>query len=165
LALVGVIGAVVGALGTYVALGSPSATVTEEPTRDAVIHDMGHEVMPFSLDETVHVFEMTSTGGVQEVIADDPGDQAQIQLIRQHLAHEATRFQKGDFRDPGSLHGTDMPGVRELSAGADRLRVTYDDLPAGGRIVYVVSEAELVTAVHRWFGAQLSDHGADATYR
>jgi len=58
-----------------------------------------------------------------------------------------------------------MPGLAQLSAGAAKLRVAYEDVPAGGRITFSSDDRDLVTAVHRWFAAQLSDHGSDATYR
>jgi len=140
----------------------PSAAAT---ARKAEVHRMGGDVMPFSLGRTEHVFEMTVTGGVQDVVVRSPADSAQIPLIRRHLSHEAGRFRAGDFSDPRSLHGAGMPGVAELSAAGGALEVEYRDLPDGGRIVYTASDPGLVTAIHRWFGAQLSDHGADATYR
>ena len=133
--------------------------------RQSSVHDMGQEVMPFDLGETTHVFEMTETGGIQEVIADDPSDAAQVSLIRQHLQHEALRFRAGDFSDPTSLHGSDMPGLAELAQGAERMTIDYTELPDGARLTFTTSESYLVTALHRWFGAQLSDHASDATYR
>jgi len=133
--------------------------------RQSTVHDMGSAVMPFDLGETTHVFEMTETGGVQEVISDDPGDDGQIALIRQHLQHETQRFRAGDFSDPTSLHGSDMPGVGDLSHGADRLTIEYAELPNGARITFTTGDLRLLTALHRWFGAQLSDHASDATYR
>jgi hypothetical protein len=39
------------------------------------------------------------------------------------------------------------------------------ELPHGAQITFITSDLKLITALHRWFGAQLSDHGADATYR
>lgn len=129
------------------------------------IHAMGAQVMPFDLARTTHVFEMTENGGIQQVLAKDPADAEQIRLIRQHLEHEAERFQAGDFSDPAALHGADMPGIRELSAGAADLSVKYAPLPGGAEIVFSSPDIRLITAVHRWFGAQLSDHGADATTR
>jgi len=121
--------------------------------------------MPFELARTNHIFELTDDGGIQEVVARDAGDTATVRLVRRHLRHEAARFGNGDFSDPAALHGQDMPGLRELSAAAGRVRVLYGDLPAGGRITFSAEDIELVTAVHRWFAAQLSDHGPDATYR
>ena len=133
--------------------------------RQSSVHDMGQTVMPFDLAETTHVFEMTETGGIQEVVADDASDNAQVSLIRQHLQHEALRFSTGDFSDPTSLHGSDMPGVSELAQGADRITIEYAELPNGAQITFTTADLHLLTALHRWFGAQLSDHASDATYR
>ena len=133
--------------------------------RQASLHDMGQMVMPFDLGQTTHVFEMTETGGIQEVVADDPSDADQVSLIRQHLQHEASRFRAGDFSDPASLHGSAMPGLAELAQGAEAIAIEYTELPNGARLVFAATDSKLVTALHRWFGAQLSDHAADATYR
>jgi len=133
--------------------------------RQAMVHEMGRQVMPFDLEKTRHIFEMTERGGIQQVIARDPKDTGQIALIRQHLRHEAMRFMAGDFSDPTSLHGSDMPGVRELSENSAHVTIEYSDLENGGQLTFATADAGLITAIHRWFGAQLSDHGADATYR
>lgn len=131
-------------------------------TRQAHVHQMAHSVMPFDISKTIHIFKMTESGGVQKVIAKDPGATDQIALIRQHLQHEAEKFQKGDFSDPAKLHGADMPGIRELQAGASRIKVSYTTLPSGAEITFETTDLHLLTALHRWFGAQLSEHGADA---
>jgi hypothetical protein len=140
-------------------------TLIQPESRQEHIHHMGSGVMPFDLSKTTHVFQMTEEGGIQRVLAKDPADAKQIALVRQHLQHESERFQKGDFSDPAALHGEEMPGLRELAAGTARLTVTYASLPAGAEITFAAQDIRLVTAVHQWFGAQLSEHGADATYR
>ena len=129
------------------------------------VHHMGSQVMPFDLSKTQHIFQMTESGGIQQVIVRDSNDAEQVALIRQHLQHEAMRFSAGDFSDPTALHGADMPGVRELSAGSAQIKVEYSGLPNGAQLVFSTQDLHLITAIHRWFGAQLSDHGADATYR
>jgi hypothetical protein len=134
-------------------------------SRQAHIHQMGHNVMPFDLNMTTHIFKMTETGGIQRVIAKDRSDANQIMLIQQHLHHEAELFQKGDYSDPATLHGEDMPGLKELHEGAARVTVTYAPLPAGAEITFSTNDPLLLTAIHQWFGAQLSEHGADATYK
>jgi hypothetical protein len=118
--------------------------------------------MPFDLSQTVHVFRMTETGGIERVVAKDPSASEQIALVQRHLQHEAQLFQQGDFSDPAALHGEDMPGLRELRAGAARMKISYASLPNGGEIRFETHDLRLLTAVHRWFGAQLSEHGADA---
>jgi len=105
---------------------------------------------------------MTESGGVQKVITKDPVATDQITLIQQHLQHEAERFQQGDYSDPAKLHAADMPGLKDLQAGASRLKVSYAALPSGAEITFETTDLHLLTALHRWFGAQLSEHGADA---
>lgn len=138
-----------------------SATVFAE-TQQEHVHQMAHSVMPFDMSKTVHIFKMTESGGVQRVIAKDPGARDQIALIQQHLQHEAERFQHGDYSDPAVLHGADMPGLKDLQAGALHIRVSYTALPSGAEIKFETTDLHLLTALHRWFGAQLSEHGADA---
>ena len=138
-----------------------SATVFAQ-TRQEHVHQMAPSVMPFDMSKTVHIFKMTESGGVQRVIAQDPGATDQIGLIQQHLQQEAERFQHGDYSDPAMLHGADMPGLKDLHTGASRIRVSYAVLPFGAEIKFETTDLHLLTALHRWFGAQLSEHGADA---
>jgi hypothetical protein len=142
-----------------VCLGS---TAAHAQSRQEHIHNMSHSVMPFDVSQTMHIFKMTEFGGVQQVVSKDPGDSDQIALIRQHLQHEAEMFQEGNYSDPAKLHGADMPGLKELKNGASRIKVTYAALPSGAEIIFETTDLHLLTAVHRWFGAQLSEHGADA---
>jgi hypothetical protein len=141
----------------------PTATwASVAQTTQQRIHRQAHRVMPFDMSRTLHIFRMTETGGVERIIARDPGDKTQIRLIRMHLAHEARKFQRGDYSDPARLHGADMPGLRGLHANAVRIRVTYSKLPDGAQITFHTRDLKSLTAIHRWFGAQLSEHGADA---
>jgi len=131
----------------------------------AMIHNMGQGVMPFDLSQTTHVFEMTEYGGIQQVIAKDPSDSEQIALIQQHIQHETMMFSTGNFSDPMSLHGDNMPGVKEIKAGAEQINIEYTALPDGAQITFSAQDLNIITAIHRWFGAQLSDHGSDAIAR
>jgi len=132
--------------------------------RRAEVADRGADVMPFALEDTTHVFRPTEEGGVQSVVADDPDDDEQIALIREHLRDESERFARGDFSDPASIHGEQMPGLQTLSEGAGAIDITYVDQPGGGEVTYVTDDPELVDALHDWFDAQLSDHGHDAVH-
>jgi hypothetical protein len=126
------------------------------------VHQMSHGVMPFDMSKTVHIFKMTESGGIQRVIAKDPIEADQIALIRKHLQHEAERFQHGDYSDPATLHGRHMPGLMDLQNGASRIKVSYASVSSGAEITFETTDLHLLTAIHRWFGAQLSEHGADA---
>lgn len=140
---------------------SGTFTVFAQTTQQHV-HQMAHSVMPFDIEKTIHIFKMTESGGVQQVISKDAGANDQIALIQQHLKHEAERFQNGDYSDPATLHGADMPGLQDLQAGASAIEVSYGALPMGAEIRFDTSDLHLITAIHRWFGAQLSEHGANA---
>jgi hypothetical protein len=137
-----------------------SGTLAE--TQQDRVHRTSHHVMPFDMSKTIHVFRMTESGGIQQVLARDPSDTEQIVLIRQHLKHEAKKFGLGDYSDPAKLHGTDMPGLAELSANPSKVEVFYSELRVGAQITFETKDLSMLTAIHRWFGAQLSEHGADA---
>jgi hypothetical protein len=95
----------------------------------------------------------------------DVVDAEQVQLIQHHLMMEAAAFQKGDFTDPAQLHGATMPGLQELRSGSRRIEIAYRPLPTGAQIRFKSDDIRLITAIHRWFGAQLSEHGGDAQAR
>lgn len=122
---------------------------------------VGASVMPFDLRRSLHVFTPDAAGGTQSVVSRD-GDQQQIALIRAHLLKEAQAFRRGDYADPAAIHGPGMAGIADLRAGAGRILVGYEPLPVGARIRFRTKDLALVEALHRWFAAQLRDHGADA---
>jgi hypothetical protein len=118
-------------------------------------------VMPFSMNDTMHMFHPSANGGTMEVVVRDDNAH-QIALVRQHLNREAAAFARGNYSDPADIHGRTMPGLRELSSGASRIRVQYAQTNSGARISFTTSDPALVSALHRWFRAQVSDHGRDA---
>lgn len=138
------------------------ACLASAQTQQEHVHNSAHTVMPFDMSKTIHIFRMTEQGGVQRVVIRDPAAKAEVPLIQQHLKHEAERFQKGDYSDPGMLHGNDMPGLKELQTARSQIAVSYLARPDGAEITFATEDRRLLTAIHRWFGAQLSEHGADA---
>jgi hypothetical protein len=165
---IGLAGAGAALLAAGVGAGLALAGRGDDPAgptgRQAEVAERGAEVMPFDLDRTTHVFTARPGGGVQVVTADDPDDAEQVRLVRAHLGEEAGAFAGGDFGDPASIHGADMPGLAALQAGADRIAVSYQDVPAGGQLTYTTSDPALVEALHAWFDAQVSDHGSHAEH-
>jgi hypothetical protein len=133
-------------------------------SRQAQVAAAGASVMPFDLERTTHRFAKNDTGGVQSVVADDPADTGQIALIRRHLGAEAQRFARGDFTDPARIHGDDMPGLSALRMAEGRVAAHYTDTADGATITYTTTDAALVSALHAWFDAQVSDHGPHATH-
>jgi hypothetical protein len=139
-----------------------AATTAVADTMQEHVHTMSSGVMPFDMSQTMHIFAMNDQGGVQKVIVRSGADPAQIGLVRQHLRHEAEAFAKGDFGDPGHLHGDSMPGLSDMKANTTRIHVSFAPLPDGAQITFQATDLHAITAIHRWFGAQLSEHGADA---
>ena len=93
--------------------------------RQEAVAEAGAEVMPFPLDETTHIFTDTQSGGRQDVVADDPTDEVTIDSIRDHLAEEAAKFQKGDFSDPEAIHGSARPVGAEYCVVAGHAAFRY----------------------------------------
>lgn len=151
--------AAVAALATIAMGCSQSDPIAEQ---QAEVAERGAEVMPFDLDATTHSFTKTDDGGIQIVTADDPADQRQIDLIRDHLTEERDNFARGNFDDPAQIHGHNMPGVAELTAGYADVSVTYAETPDGARLTYATEDPQLVDAIHAWFDRQVMDHGDDA---
>jgi len=131
--------------------------------RQAQVSQLGKDVMPFALDATTHIFTKSETGGVQQVVAKAAGDEVQINLIRQHLHEIQTQFLKGDFSGPTHIHGQTMPGLADLkAANPGQIAIEYEEIKDGAELTYKTSDARMVAALHKWFDAQLSDHGKDA---
>ncbi|MBI5817177.1 MAG: hypothetical protein HZB09_02000 [Candidatus Yonathbacteria bacterium] len=131
--------------------------------RQAMVHEMGSHVMPFSLEETTHIFKQLSDGGVEQVLAKDPSNKEQVMLIQTHLEYETTSFRQGNFADPMKIHGENMPGVNELRQNVTNIIFTYHPLPDGAEIIYSSKNSGAISAIHTWFDAQVQDHGKDAT--
>jgi hypothetical protein len=121
----------------------------------------GDEAMGFAHDKTTHHFLMAQSGGVIEVKANDPGDNASVAAIRSHLAHIATMFKSGDFSAPMFVHSTIPPGVTAMKLLKKKIRYTYEPLDAGGRVRIESSDPVAVAAVQDFLRFQITDHQTD----
>src|SRR2546429_1204814 len=141
--------------------GTPSSAVAAETARQAGVSARGAQVMPFELSATPTVFTKTAVGALQKVVVKDPGDAAQIQLIRRHLSDIAQRFARGDFSGPTEIHGEHMPGLADLKkAKPGEISVHYHDLVNGGETVHLTHQSKLVAAVKELLDGQVVDHGS-----
>ena len=151
-----------GAPGVH-AVDSPSLGRPADGQRQADVARRGADVMPFDLARTTHVFTKTASGGTQRVVVKDAGDVEQVRLVREHLRAVGAQFERRDFSAPEQIHGRSMAGLEALRrAPQGAVAVRYADLPDGAMLVYSSRDPKLVSALHRWFDAQVSDHGADA---
>ena len=147
---------------TPLAACAQTGTVPSDAARQDEVRAKGAQVMPFALDQTQHTFDKTESGGVQRVrVRHDAPEQ--VAMIRAHLRSIAQSFGARDFSAPAHIHGADMPGMAEMKAAtADELTVSYRELDDGAELDYTGHSSRIVAAIHRWFDAQLSDHGHDA---
>ncbi len=135
----------------------------QKAQRQAEVAERGKDVMPFDLSATVHIFTKSKSGGVQRVVARKKSDTKQVQLTREHLKEIQGQFLKGDFSGPTHIHGAQMPGLAELQAATTgQIAIEYKEVKGGAELSYKISDAQLVAALHKWFDAQVSDHGKDA---
>ncbi|QYY33925.1 aspartate carbamoyltransferase (plasmid) [Cupriavidus pinatubonensis] len=140
----------------------PLTAQSADTQRQAEVAKLGADVMPFSLKATTHVFTKTRDGGTQRVVAQDKSDATQVRLVREHLQLIQKQFQAGDFSGPSHIHGNEMPGLAQLKAAKPgQISITYIDVARGGELSFGATEPSLVSALHAWFDAQVSDHGAD----
>jgi hypothetical protein len=140
------------------------ASPAQDTSRQDEVAKRSAEVMPFSHLATLHVFAKTDDGGTLRLIVRDPTDTKQIQMVRAHLQDMRGRFEKGDYSGPSHIHGDSMPGLAELKAAKQgQIAVSYQDVADGAELEYRTSDPKLISALHAWIDAQLSDHGKDAT--
>lgn len=119
--------------------------------------------MPFNVKASTHIFTKTTDGGIQRVVAKNINDAATTKSVRSHLKDIRQEFLAGDFAGPAHIHGEDMPGLAELRAAKPgQITIEYRDVKGGAELVFRTSDPVMVTALHQWFDAQLSDHGSDA---
>nr|WP_217346501.1 aspartate carbamoyltransferase [Noviherbaspirillum sp. L7-7A]MBV0880931.1 aspartate carbamoyltransferase [Noviherbaspirillum sp. L7-7A] len=151
-------------LALYAGLAAHTASAEPAPpARQAEVAARGAQVMPFELAATSHIFTKNRNGGLQQVLVRNPKDKEQLRLVRSHLQEIAGRFQAGDFSAPARIHGEAMPGLAQLKqARPGEITLHYKEVRDGAQIRYATSNPALVPALHQWFDAQLSDHGADA---
>ena len=154
----GVVAAAAAVFAAGCLLGNHFDRIDHQAGMQASMQERAAQVMPFDLNATTHTFTKTSQGGIQQIVANSACDQADIDLIRGHLRQEATRFANGEFTDPATIHGADMPGLKTLQAAGGRLTVTYAQVPAGAAITYTATEPDLINAIHTWFDAQTHEH-------
>jgi hypothetical protein len=52
--------------------GQLASSVSSSADHQTKVHEIGHGAVPFETSKTMHIFEMTESCGIQQVIAKDP---------------------------------------------------------------------------------------------
>lgn len=133
--------------------------------RHHIIHLESPMVMPFDMNKVTHYFIKTDSGGILMIRTKDKRDTSQANLVVSHLKKEYKLFSNADFSDPKLLHGADMPGLHMLSQSKGKFKVEFRKLKDGAQLTFSSKDPEVQNAIHKWFDAQLRDHGSDAKSR
>lgn len=130
--------------------------------RQHMIHSDSPMVMPFNMNKVTHYFIKNHNGGILIIKTKDKNDTTQAALVKKHLKKEYKLFSDADFRDPKTLHGMNMPGLKTLSNSKGKFKVEYKNLLDGAQLKFISKDSKVIKAIHLWFDAQLKDHGRDA---
>jgi hypothetical protein len=152
-------------IGFAVVLGVAfaSAVAAQDASSSCASHHAGVDargdrVMGFDHTKTTHHFRLTASGGVIDVSANAPDDEASRQAIRTHLAHIAKMFAEGNFESPMAIHDRVPPGVPVLQREKKSIRWSYEETPGGGRVVATTKDPAALEAIHEFLRFQIEDH-------
>jgi hypothetical protein len=126
--------------------------------KDEALMKRGAEAMGFDQDATTHHFKLAPAGGSIEITVKNEKDEAVIAAVRNHLRSIAADFARGAFDKPFQTHGEVPPGVTEMQADKDSIAYRYEDLPQGGAVRIVTTDARAQEAVHAFLRYQIKEH-------
>lgn len=124
----------------------------------AKMNERGEKAMGFSQTATTHHFFLKSDGGTIQVEANDPRDRTSRDEIRMHLTHIADAFAKGDFDIPMFVHDTVPPGEPKMKELREKIHYSFEESPAGGRVVIQTADPEAINAIHEFLRFQIEEH-------
>jgi hypothetical protein len=151
---------------SVLALSSVAAALAMGPVlaHSAQSHQQSHDarakhVMGFDQHKTTHHFLLYDDGGAIDVTVKDPADTVNRDAVRSHLPQIAHLFADGSFDAPMMVHDRkDIPGLADLARLKSKIKYTYTETPAGGRVDIVTADKEAVAAVHAFLKFQIEDH-------
>lgn len=125
----------------------------------AALQARGHQAMGVDQYTSTHRFDALPDGGRIE-LQRDTDDPEGVATIRAHLRSIADAFARGDFATPAFVHQGTVPGTDVMAARRAAIRYVYRDLPRGGELRIVTTDAEAVRAIHAFMAFQRGDHRA-----
>ena len=135
--------------------------------KDSAFHamqDRGRAVMGVDQYTSVHKFEdLTNGGRIELQRAED--DTAGVNQIRRHFLEIAESIRRGDFRAPGLVHATTVPGVDVMMAKRESLRVVMRNLPRGGEMRLTSEDPEVIKAIHEFLAFQRAEHRTEEAHQ
>jgi hypothetical protein len=126
--------------------------------KDEELKKRGTEAMGFDQGATTHHFKLAPGGGSIEVTVNNEKDVAAIAAVRGHMRSIAAEFARGEFSKPFQTHGEVPSGVPQMQAERASIAYRYEDLPQGGVVRMVTSDAQALAAVHEFLRYQIKEH-------
>jgi hypothetical protein len=140
------------------------STQAEKDSAFRALQHRGRVAMGVDQYTSAHQFESLPNGGrieLQRLEADSAG----VSQIRKHLKEIVLAFQGGDFRTPAAVHAMTVPGTEIMRDRKNVIRYEFGELPRGGEIRIVTTDAEAVAAVHDFLAFQRRDHRTGEPHR
>jgi hypothetical protein len=131
---------------------------SQHDAHHSALDERGARAMGFSQTATAHHFLLKPDGGVIQVEVKDAADDANRDLVRQHLSHVALMFAEGDFDTPALVHGRTPPGADAMRRLKSEISYTYEETETGARVRISTKNAEALAAVHDFLRFQIEDH-------
>jgi hypothetical protein len=131
----------------------------EGDTAFSALQARGKDAMGVDQYTSSHIFESLPDGG-RIVLQRDSIDAEGTATIRAHMSDIASRFSKGDFTIPGTVHAREVPGTRMMAERASLITYVADTLPRGGQVRVTTTDSTAIAAVHAFLAFQRMDHRA-----
>jgi hypothetical protein len=147
----------VAMVATQVLAACAGAREETADERFRAVQERGGVAMGVDQHTSTHVFEPLPDGGRIELQRDSL-DEAGRATIRAHMEDIRQAFARGDFRIPGFVHDTTVPGTVMMSARAAVIRYEVRDLPGGAELRMTTPDTSAVRAIHEFLAYQRVDH-------
>lgn len=121
----------------------------------------GAKGMGFSQTVTGHHFLLKSDGGVIQVEVKNASDTSDRDAIRMHLTRVTHEFSQGNFAIPMFVHDSLPPGVTAMKRLREKIQYTYEEIPAGARVLIKTADPAALDAIHDFLRYQIREHQTD----
>jgi hypothetical protein len=130
----------------------------KQMSKGAEMKKRGDAAMGFDQNKVSHHFHLTQTGGSIEVSVNQSADADSRKQIRDHLRTISQEFADGIFASPIATHAEVPPGVPVMRERKLQIKYTYEETPAGARVIIGTADRAARTAVHDFLKYQIREH-------
>jgi len=118
----------------------------------------GDEAMGFSHEANTHHFLMFQDGGAIRVLSNDPKDQDDLKMVRDHLKMITGMLAAGDFHVPMFIHDTTVPGTQTMKRLKSDIAYKYEEVPGGAQVRITTANPKALLAIYNFMRFKIKDH-------